>query len=145
VLDDDLYSDGLVLISSGLLSKWGFNDGGVLDDDLYEELEEIGFWEADLRSVGDPAEAFSLSDWVLIRLVCEYLVPALDQNVEVVEIGTSHNPVRASKVDGVDVERCWYGDQPDPVLTPESVVVPTADVLRICREVMVSDSPSREE
>jgi hypothetical protein len=135
-LDGMLYSEGLVLISSGLLSKWGFGDGGVLDDDLFDELEEIGFWEADLRSVRDPASAFSLSDQVLIRLVRTYLVPALDQAVEVVEISTSHNPIRASKVDGVDVENCWYGDQPDPVLTPEAVVVPTADVLRVCREVM---------
>jgi hypothetical protein len=135
-LETDLYSADLVLISSGLLSKWGFSDGDVLDDDLYEELQEIGFWEADLRSVGDPAEAFSLSDRVLIRLVREYLVPALDQDVEVVEIGSSHNPIRASKVDGVDVEGCWLGDQPDPALTPESVVVPTAEVLRVCREMM---------
>jgi hypothetical protein len=142
-LDSDLYSEGLVLISSGLLSKWGFCDGDVLDDDLYEELEEIGFWEADLRSVRDPAVAFSLGHRALIRLVREYLVPRLDQDVEVVEIGSSCNPIRASKVDGVDVEGCWYGNQPDPHLTPESVVVSTVDVLRVCRHVMESagDTP----
>lgn len=138
-LENDLYSADLVLISSGLLSKWGFCDGNVLEDDLYDELEEIGFWDADLRSVGDPAAAFSLEDRTLIRLVREYLLPVLDQKVEVIEISSSHNPIRASKVDGVDVERCWYGDQPDPALTPESVVVPTAEVLRICRELMESD------
>jgi hypothetical protein len=40
-------------------------------------------------------------------------------------------------------ERCIGFDRPtgdprlpDPVLMPESVVVPTADVLRVCREVM---------
>lgn len=87
---------------------------------MYDWLDEHAP-DLDYAAVNDKA--------VLVRLARERLVPALDQHVEVVEIETSHNPIRATTVDGVDVEPCWYGDAPSPTLTPECVMVPMADVL----------------
>jgi hypothetical protein len=109
----------LTLASDGLLSKWGFNDGG-LPDDLLDWLEaETGQarWES----------------WhaVLRRLVADFLVPALDQGVELAFITTAHNPVRAGKVDGRDAEDLWYGSG---LLSPGSVRVPFPVVLRYLRE-----------
>lgn len=69
---------------------------------------------------------------LLCALVRQCLLPVLDQHVEVVEIETSHNPIRASTVDGVRVpEEVWYGDAPGPTLTPESVEIPYDVILQI--------------
>lgn len=110
--------DSLTLISEGLLSRWGFNDGDV--PDIYLD------WCDDH---GHPYP----DDWhtVLRALVRTRLVPALDQRVELVEIETNHNPIRAVTVDGQDVIELWYRSEPGLTLTPEDVVVPYADVLAI--------------
>jgi hypothetical protein len=75
-------------------------------------------------------------DWhqVLCALVRQHLLSALAEHhaIEVVEIGTIHNPIRATVVDGVDVEDCWYGDQDGPELTPTWVVVPYEDIAKAC-------------
>jgi hypothetical protein len=114
----------LTLWTSGLLSKWGFNDGDM-PDDVWDAWDEV-CRPASYRHV----------DWhpVLCRLVSEYVAPRLDQRVELTEIGTNHNPIRASKVDGVDVEDCWYGKRPEPTISPESVTVPMSDVLAMLGE-----------
>lgn len=114
----------LWLHSSCLLSKFGFNDGDMPD--------EVADW-LDAQGIDFNGTAWRAE--VLGRLVREHLVPALARRVTIVEIGTNHNPIRASTVDDVDVEGCWYGGQPSPVLTPESVEVPYAEVLRVLREV----------
>lgn len=112
----------LTLVTSGLLRKYGFNDGDEPDqvDDVLEAAN------IDLAA----------GDWhsILRRLVREHVLPVLDQRVEVEEIETIHNPIRAITVDGVNVEECWYGRQPKPTLTPETVDIPMADVLRVCAE-----------
>jgi hypothetical protein len=106
---------GFWLISAGLLSKWGFDDGS-LPDGYLDWLDDQGLDYPD-----DDTE-------ILRTLVRTRLVPALDQRVELVEIETSHNPIRATTVDGVDVEECWYGRQEEPTLTPDAVFVPYRDV-----------------
>lgn len=108
---------GLWLFSESLLSKWGFNDGDIPDGYLD--------W-CDAHGHPYPDE------WrtVLRMLIRTRLAPVLDQRVEVIDIGTSHNPIRAEKVDGVDVTDCWYGKRTGPTLTPEDVFVPYAEVLR---------------
>jgi len=109
----------LRLHSAGLLSKWGFNDG----DAPYDLLD----W-CDATGTDYP------SSWhvTLVGLVKDFLLPVLDQDVEVEIIPTSHNPIRASTVDGADVTRFHYlsSDPAEPVLTPESVEVPYEEVLR---------------
>lgn len=111
------------LRSANLVSKWGFNDGD-LDDALLDWLEEHGIRYRDV----DDGE-------VLIWMVRTYLVPALEQDVELVEIETSHHPIRADRVDGVDVSEHWYsGRDTGPALTPDAVEVPYEDILRHVRE-----------
>lgn len=105
----------LVLYTIGLLSKWGFNDGDMPDefaDWLDDEHPEIGYVE-----------------WrpVLVRLVRAYVLPALAQAVEVEELETNHNPIRATRVDGVDIDR--HGE-PHMALEPQYVAIPFRVVLQ---------------
>lgn len=111
----------LWLNSDSLLSKWGFDDGSPFDD-FIDWCEDNGH----------PRPEYAREDELLRTLVRTHLVPALDQRVELVEIETSHNPIRARTVDGVDVEDCWsypYTAE-GPTLTPDGVYVPFTDVLR---------------
>lgn len=110
-----------MLFSSGLLSKWGFNDGDAPDDVLeYCESHGLG-WRADWHPV-------------LVRLVQQFLVPVLAQDVTLAVMKTNHNPVRAETVNGADVADFWYeGDGPE--LSPEYVQVPLAEVARAIREL----------
>lgn len=105
------------LFSDGLLSKWGFGDGDA-PGAFYEYFDDQGI---DWREV---------PGWrsLLPGLVRRYLLPVLDQQVEVVEVGTIHNPVRAVRVDGVDVSDCWHKRDHGIRLTPEYVDIPMADV-----------------
>lgn len=115
----------LLLPSDGLLSKWGFNDGDAPADFL-DWLEAGGHgWRIDWHPV-------------LIRLVEDYLVPALDQQVTLAVIGTGHNPVRAETVNGTDAAGSWYRGNdadPHPQLTPEYVEVPFWVVLGVARQL----------
>jgi hypothetical protein len=116
----------LRLYSSCLLSKWGFNDGDEPDAWL-DWCEENGV-------------DYNIRDWhgTLRRLVREHLLPKLDQQVELVDIETSHNPVRAEKVDGVEID--WYADYPDGTLTPECVEITYSEVLRVAQRVRAEGS-----
>lgn len=116
----------LRLHSAGLLSKWGFNDGGM-PDDIFGWLEDEG---VDLAAV----------DWsaALRRLVRGHLLPKLDQAVVVYEI-EPHNPIRAETADGVEVD--CYDLHPTITLTPEYVDVPYAAVLAVVRELLPAGYP----
>ncbi|MES2596048.1 MAG: hypothetical protein V4662_11960 [Verrucomicrobiota bacterium] len=116
--DEDETPAEVMLCSACLLSKWGFVDGDVLD------------W---LPSRFDRRQ-------VLCRLVREYLLPVLMERVEVMEIVTNHNPIRAVTVDGVDVEACWYGEQDRPTLTPAHITLSSAQVLRLAEVWFPADS-----
>lgn len=112
----------LWLHSESLLSKYGFNDGDEPDAWLdWCDEQGIGYDDADW-------------DWhaTLRRLVREHLLPKLDQHVDVYDIDTIHNPIRASTVDGVEVDD--MRPEAGPQLTPDSVGVPYSEVLRIARQ-----------
>jgi hypothetical protein len=120
----------LTLFSSGLLSKWGFNDGDA-PNDVLDWREEHGLgWRVEWHPV-------------LVRLVYRFLLPVLDQEVKVAEIETIHNPIRAETVDGVDVTDFWY-DSSDcgPELTPECVEVPMTEVASVIREFRLAQPSS---
>lgn len=110
--------DRLVLHADGLLSKWGFNDGD--EPDAY-----LDWCDANGHPYPD--------DWhqVLRTLVRTRLAPALLQRVELVDVETAHNPIRAESVDGMDVTGLWLDSTAQVTLTPEDVVVPFADVLAL--------------
>jgi hypothetical protein len=112
---------GLVLASAGLCSKWGFNDGDM-PDVVCDALEEAGHLPDDWP------------DWhdVLSQLVETYLLPEMRKHhqVETYRISTNHNPIRAARIDGYDVDS--YDDDDWHHLAPEWVEVPLEDVLTIC-------------
>lgn len=121
----------VTLFADGLLSKWGFSDGDLLD-----WLYEFG--------VHDKHAA-------LCAVVRQKLLPALAQKVEVEEIGTCHNPIRARTVDGVYVTNLWYDAANEKkLLTPDSVTVTCAEVLAIARSLPANNpdlqrAPSAEQ
>jgi hypothetical protein len=113
----------LTLVSQSLLSKWGFNDGDTPDAVLdYCDKHGLNYGEKDWR------------DEVLPHLVRTYLLPELQKHhtITLIEIGTSHNPIRASLVDGKDVEDEWTEDTTTG-LTPEWGEVPMTEVIKAMR------------
>ncbi|MCX4974233.1 hypothetical protein [Streptomyces sp. NBC_00620] len=118
----------LTLFSSSLLSKWGFNDGSTPDDWL-------DYCEA--RHIDHTKVAFPLAP-----LVRRHLLPALEQQVTLVDMESSHNPIRALTVDGQDMTEVWHGREPEPTLTPEAVHVPMAIVLDLAlTEASLTEAP----
>lgn len=107
----------LTLFSHSLLSKWGFDDGGTPDAWMD--------W-CDSQCIDWPR-----LDFPLVALVRQYLVPAIEQDITVVDIETSHNPIRVETIDGKNVRHIWTGLADEPALTPESVDVPMTEVLRL--------------
>lgn len=110
----------VILVTAGLLSKWGFNDGDAPDNYL-DYCEERGLFPSSWRDL-------------LPRIVREHVLPVLDQRVEVTEISTNHNPVRAVTVDGVNVEDDWYDVDAERILTPDTVAVPMAAIFAMEQE-----------
>jgi hypothetical protein len=109
----------LTLHSWSLLSKFGFNDGDV-PDEILDYMFEAGV---------NPRE--TPWDWhdALRAMVRKHLLPALaaeGHEVEVYDIDTAHNPIRADKIDGVVVDSLDRDQW--PTLTPEYVTVEWADV-----------------
>lgn len=115
----------LILHSECLLSKWGFSDGDI-PEQLLDALDDAGL---DYGGNWRPA---------LRQLVREHLAPKLDQDVELVDIETIHNPIRAEKVDGVEID--WFALDHPVTLTPDHVRVPMAEVIRIYRQTR-KDTP----
>lgn len=106
------------LLTESLLSKWGFHDGDQLD----------WLWS---HNRGYDRHA------VLIECVKRKMLPALKQKVEICEIGSIHNPVRAEFVDGVDVSDLWYDSDAklDPPLSPEFVILTGKEIVEIAEEI----------
>jgi hypothetical protein len=90
------------LRSADLYSKWGFADGDLMMDLMFEEVRD--YHDA------------------LVAVVERLLLPKLHQKVVLFTMETSHNPVRAQRVDGVEVE--WNGGMGSgPPLSPAVVRV----------------------
>lgn len=103
-------TDGLFLRGSSLLSKWGFGDGDCLGDWWWNVMDEPV-----------PADEHQ----VLRDLVRTHLVPALEAAghvVEVYDIETIHNPIRARTLNGVEVD-----DYAGKTLEPEVFVTVALD------------------
>lgn len=74
------------LNASDLFSKFGFNDGELIGDWLFDNYEQIS-------DVDDRA--------VLVYLVRRYLLPKLaDHTFTVDELVTNHNPIRVGEWEG---------------------------------------------
>lgn len=84
----------IMLHSDCLLSKYGFEDGDVLDDLIDGSGVKPEKWE-------DP-NGYGFYHWVLIKLVKEFLLPALPRTIEIYTMMSIHNPIRAEKPDECD-------------------------------------------
>lgn len=119
------------LDAESLFDKFGFGDGDMLSDLLFDndidyELGEKWNTEGWMRVV------WSLEDRLLLKLVETYLLPALPQKLEPRLYCTHHNPVRC---DG------WAGRIGDHI--PEwcrgiQVEVPEGEVLALALELKQS-------
>lgn len=130
----------ITLHTDGLYSKWGFSDGDVLDDVLYD----LGYgdqWEKERDWTRADDNRFHFDHRVLIRVVHHIVVPALAAHHQisgVYTIHTIHNPVRATHCDGIEIDT-YNG--PAPVLTPPTVDVPLDLIEMIAKqEAAVSGS-----
>jgi hypothetical protein len=120
----------LTLFSADLLSKWGFNDGA--DPDAWLD------W-CDAQGI----EHNALGDFPWAAIVRAHLAPAIEQDVTLVDIETSHNPIRVETVNGTGVREAWYGRAEAPALTPELVDVPMPVVLRLALKAAGLTDPPR--
>lgn len=102
----------VVLNSASLLSKFGFMDGDQFD------------WTYE-HGVKDKHK-------LLIAMVREFILPKLEQKVEVYEIGTIHNPIRAKSVDGVSFD--GYTNQYNSKLTPKYFQFTGEEILKFAKE-----------
>jgi len=107
---------------NGLLSKWGFGDGDMLDDLLYENGYEDA-WKDD----ADKEEGHWFDHRILVRVIEEHVVPKLDQVVETFTVWGIHNPIRADNIDGIKFTN-WYRGEVSQRLTPSMIEV-TDDVI----------------
>jgi hypothetical protein len=129
---DDGSVTTLHLSTRGLLSKWGFDDGDPFD--------EVAEWFHDRH--GEPVMGhcdcgfFDLGvddRELLVAVVRRFVLPVLDQRVEVEVIETCHNPIRATSIDGAPVDdEVHYNRLPEPAeITPDSVAVPYEEIVRL--------------
>ena len=114
--DSPIAPESVTLFAESLLSKWGFHDGDQLD------------WLYDFGITDDHP--------VLIEVVKAKLLPALPHHVEVREISCIHNPIRASKIDGKNVEDAWHdSDFKFNFGKPDFVEVPGAEIVEIAQRI----------
>ncbi|WP_028474079.1 hypothetical protein [Nocardioides alkalitolerans] len=113
---------GLWLSTESLLSNHGFNDGDMPDD----------VWDA-LDAASIPHDEI---DWhhVLRGYVRTMLLPASPHRVEVEDVSTSHNPIRATKVDGRSVDAFLGPDQLGPAMRHVGVLVPMGQLVEDLRQ-----------
>ena len=116
----------MYLFARDLLSKNGFNNGEP-PDEWYEYCEQAG-----LAPPGGGYPRFPLA-----AAIRTFLLPCLLQTVQVTELSTAHNPVRALSVDGTDVTSWWYAENRSgaPQFTPAYVEVSMRQVARLVAPV----------
>lgn len=105
----------------GLLSKWGFLDGELLSD----ATDEVYSYDPETEKRA------------LVAVVKHFVIPKIENAIELVEITTIHNPIRAVRVDGVNVNALWFSDLSDEqhsMIRPTCVEVPLHDIIAFLRE-----------
>lgn len=110
-----------------LYSKWGFGDGDMLDELI---------WEGGFRNVRAPADThLGFEHEVLARCVERHLLPHLPPGVKLERIGTCHNPIRVAG---------WpEPDRDELEIEGVSVEITEAQVLQIASQ-LVAEYASRE-
>jgi hypothetical protein len=89
-----------------LFSKYGFEDGDILSDIIWDmDIDHTKIMKFELRG-------HDLSHAVLIKLVEERLLPILPRHIVTDRIITAHNPIRAEPGESSDGLENFYVDIP---------------------------------
>jgi hypothetical protein len=100
-------------VTRELLSKWGLEDGDILQSLLVQHGFDLG----------------TLNDHDVLRsIIKELVIPAIVNCVEIQELSTLHNPVRITAVDGAPVDNS-RASHPEIDLQPTVIDVPDEVVL----------------
>jgi len=119
----------LVLHADDLLSKWGFSDGDVLSDWVFDTLGRYDFEYENHK--------------VLEELVKRFLLPELQKKVEISFISTIHNPVRAEMIDG-EYYTNHYNHDDDGLLGDVSVEITEEVFLKVAKDFGWKDKSSAQ-
>jgi hypothetical protein len=96
-----------------LLSKWGLEDGDILQPLLVRHGFDLG----------------ELNDHDILRAVIrDFVIPAIVNRVEVREMSTMHNPIRITAVDGKPIDN-MRANHPEIDLRPEAIDIPDEVIL----------------
>lgn len=108
------------LSSDSLFSKWGFDDGDVLNyHPLFDEWDD-----------NHPA---------LIAIVKRFLLPHIKDNYELeVDLHTCHNPIRIKSFNGLDVSPLWYVSGVLLPLAETVIVIPAFIAYKYVKDGAVS-------
>ena len=123
---DPTPENGVWFYPSGVCSKWGFNDGDLLFDLVYDELLPPGATE----------------NAVLVAAVREFVAPLFGDRVELYEIGGIHNPIRAARIDGTDWD-AYAPNAPEWIDALPPVWV-TVDQLRELARLLTPDTRNED-
>ena len=103
---------------SDLISKWGFGDGDMFDDLLWDTYESV-------PESPDPTLCFEHE--VLWRCVDRYLISTLERPVTLQRFCTAHNPARLFDEE-YDAFEADLMSGPDVTVTAEQVLAVAAEV-----------------
>ena len=109
-------SDTVEFYTSGFCSKWGFDDGDFIYENLFDESCDGGV-------IKDNHET-------LFKILKEFVIPKVTSAIDIVFIETCHNPVRTNTVDGVKAD--WYNDRKEnttSIVKPEVITVLKSDII----------------
>ncbi len=126
----------LILDADGLLSKWGYCDGDIVIEWWDEQFD--GEIPQDLLDHVDHHA-------VLSDLVRTHLVPVIIEaghTIEVYDIQSIHNPIRARILDGVEVEPSLANRQ---IFPPLSVMLPPALVWAAVERIRAASTSGKED
>lgn len=87
----------VTLCAADLFNNWGFADGGILDDVLYDIEDQCPSLVSDAALGNGDGRSFSFAHAVLIRLVEECLLPSLPRKIQTYRIPSTHSPIRAEE------------------------------------------------
>ncbi len=110
--EEENVPDKVIFFTCGILSKWGFNDGDLLS------------W---VNSTKDCDSHETLS-----YIVRTLLVPKLNASVEMIDVGSSHNPIRAKSIDGIEVD-LYSEEKRFDYLQPDSIELTGPEVIEIAK------------
>jgi hypothetical protein len=110
------------------LRRWGFGDGDMLDALLWDNVPGASDADVDI----------DFEHEVLCEVLKKHVVPKVENKLTLYRIGTLHNPLRASAVDGRELNKLNGGELEEirARIRPTVVEVPDQVIIEIAREML---------